>query len=529
MSPTRILTILMATLIVSNAGCTGSRLRNLISRSDYQSIEDLEAQDALVAEREAAAREKALAAGGDEADKEVLVSQERDLDDDASDAEPVKKRSLFNFAALFNRKSDDSELGADPFVEVSEKEEVEAEEQKNATVAAETEDNRVASISAAAAEQYVAQAARAEETAETLFRQIPPKSDNEADPASRSDLPEISAAKAVETAGQSFADFVNEQSAAVTTEAQETVNDSADALLNGNFVAGVNENRPESGATFDALLQSSQSKSDPSPSIVESPSQLFPGLEQLIPDEASPVAAAETNAAGDSEFDQFLSTNEALAPMVAEVTPRNAPQAEPAEQGFSQTEDDDPWAAFRQTQADYDLATGDGTEKTASAVPEAEFAWANAPQTHNPQPLPEGFSITDSDTEAFDAAGLVTNDVSPFSNVSATAVDSEPASPFHIPDPQGLVIPAGGTQPAPVTLDDGDLFSSANSGADLQDDPFAAADESAGFGSTAFPALPSATPSASTGISTRTWFLLLGCLIVALLLFMPERQNRRSA
>ncbi len=110
MFPTKVSQLLIAVTIISAVGCSGSRLRNMITRSDYKSLEQIEAQDSVKEAREAADREKALVADGSANYGEKLASQEREIDeatDAVSTEETKKKRGFLNLAGLLNRDVDE--------------------------------------------------------------------------------------------------------------------------------------------------------------------------------------------------------------------------------------------------------------------------------------------------------------------------------------------------------------------------------------------------------------------------------------
>ncbi|MCP4510119.1 MAG: hypothetical protein GY826_27420 [Fuerstiella sp.] len=109
MIPNKLMTILIAGTLLGTSGCSGTRLRSLITRSDYVSLEELEAQDAA-----------AVAESKESESSESLVSSEQEASEDDANAAEKKKKSWFSFAALLGRSSDDSELGPDPFVDTEE-------------------------------------------------------------------------------------------------------------------------------------------------------------------------------------------------------------------------------------------------------------------------------------------------------------------------------------------------------------------------------------------------------------------------
>ena len=92
-------TLFLTATLITSVGCSGSRLRNLISRSDYQSLEDLEAEDEATANR-------------DESTDASFVSQT-----ETTEAEKKERRGLLNLSSLFRRNRDENEIDPDPFVE----------------------------------------------------------------------------------------------------------------------------------------------------------------------------------------------------------------------------------------------------------------------------------------------------------------------------------------------------------------------------------------------------------------------------
>ena len=111
------LTLAFLLTVTAITGCSGGRLRNLISRSDYKTLEEVEAEDTLTAEREAAADQKAFANAEKELSesKGLLVSDESAVEADKADA-PEEKKSRFSLAGLFRRGDDSEEVTPDPFV-----------------------------------------------------------------------------------------------------------------------------------------------------------------------------------------------------------------------------------------------------------------------------------------------------------------------------------------------------------------------------------------------------------------------------
>ncbi|MEQ9406164.1 MAG: hypothetical protein RIK87_00500 [Fuerstiella sp.] len=577
MLPTRILTILMASMIISSLGCTGSRLGNLVTRSDYQTLEELEAADAIASTEASEEPEEASRSRFSS-----LLTRNRDAETEENDTEPQKRRSIFSFASLFNRNPDDSALEPDPFVEaenastpeaVAARTESGAASQKKAAGQGSDEQNMVKSITAAQAERLVAEAAEAEDTAENLFREAAAAVAEAEAATEQALLPKIQPASP-STVEKSFADFVASQQNQTASTSQPAVKETVEPLVVTAETPNVNPfaattvdtdrttktpTTSTSKSAFDDLLGDLTPAEKPVTGNNESPDQ-FADLEDFMPSGKQQTPAEAV--AEPRSFDDFFTGQKSLTPVpdrtpapdrtqIANRTPAGNEEITPTamsgtddpflaasrSHGFSDLERQDPWAAFRQKQTP---ASAAGTAPKASEFgsdTDDQVSWADLAVDPVVEASPQR-QATDFSTTGESPADLASSqeNVSPFHKVSSSSEVAEPgaagavpASPFDDSLRPGLVIPAENTQPAPIT-DTEDLFSNAisasGSGAEtLDDDPFADA-----TGTTAAqPAAAAPEASGSAGISTRTWFLLLACVIVALLLFMPERQNRRNA
>ena len=192
------------------------------------------------------------------------------------------------------------------------------------------------------------------------------------------------------------------------------------------------------------------------------------------------------------------------------IEPRRQPGAEPirtaaVDHGFSDSVESDPWSAFRK-------------KKKPVAPPEPPapqtdnaFSWVNS----RPAPIEE--------TSPFEPAVFNPNPEPEITQTSA-AIDIEPPPPefttpvFDEPEADGLIIP---TEPT-FELTETDVPET------LEENPFAEAESIATEEVTADAETPVET-AAGFPFSSRTLFLLLGCLIIGFLLFMPERKNRTNA
>lgn len=484
--------VLMALVLLAGTGCSTSRLRNLISRNDYQSLEEIEKTEQQVDDQRSA---------DDSSNPDtVLVSESReaeaeDAEDESGEAEKSERGGLLNLASLFRR--DKEEITPDPFVEGTDTDE---------TAAA---DNRVTPISGESAEQIVQKAAEQaaeNNSAEVLIREAVAEAeaavaqaDAEAgDAAGPVITPGSTTESSESTTQKSFADFIAEQQqkAAALAEDHAAAADNAIADAANPFGA-LTEQTADAVDGFDQLL------ADQTDELLQAEqtdgSELFPGIDELLA-ETAPVIDEEPS------LDQFFSDNSDTTPAVdsdnpfAEVTTEEAA----AQHGFTTEQPNvgnDPWAAFQRLQTSTADAPTDPTDSD-------EFAWAKEPAAAaEPQAVVTA------------AAASPTLPESPFRNVSAS-FEVDPVAPeFDQPnaDPAALVIPS--TTPA---VDETELFTTPFDATEA--DPFADAEDAEveRTETTAGAPLPS-------GFQGRTWFLLLGLAIVALLLFLPERQNRTES
>lgn len=499
MKTNRITTLFIAMLMVSSVGCSSSRFRNLLSRSEYQSLEELEAEGATGTDGESA-----------------LVSQEREIDEDES--KKPSRRSLFNLAAFIRGRDADEDLTSDPFVdsEVGEEEFDSAEE-----VFA---DNHVTPLDKDKARAIVEDAARSKDAAENLIREAKDQTENYSErsfldemtaSADRSGQQEERPAPKNELNEQSFADFLAEQSSQATDDIEKTAQTASAEVgkLNerGSATSTVAD---EAGlGAFDQLLD----KYAGAPADEISPSDLFPGLEELVPQQPQEVAATADSSAF-SPFDDLLGQPTPKAQRSSDIGNESFHDSA-SQHGFSESSESDPWSAFRR--------------KSATPAPqpaEDGFSWADnrsAPVEHNTSPFDSQALPAEPRSHIMQTAAAI--DVQPpapeFSATNITSPATEfAAAEFGSPAADTLVIPAspdpaaGESETAPPEFTDSlneSLFANAESIAAEEvtaDDEQAPTETAAGF-----------------PISTRTLFLILGCVIVGFLLFMPERKNRFNA
>lgn len=497
----RLFSLMLAALCLVASGCTGTPLRNLLTRSDYESLEDLESEEGAV---QSTGR------------SDSLVSQEREVtpDEDKPDAEKPKskRRGLFNLSALFGGGSDD-EIGSDPFVEPVDEADVETAE--SSASAAESE---ILPVTADSARELIERAASTEATAENLFRQISDESKQaESEIASaagsvqerveNAEVPVISPRSGGANPDEaSFADFLAEKSAEVRESVQETAEplfNTAETVRRDVAAAGPAE---KSANAFDQLLNLTDAAEENV--AAASADELFPGLNQLIPDnDGTQADAAQRNQS--PTFDRFAAGRQQPESAGAsddgigtefEVARRN--------HGFVEPQDNDPWSAFRDSQA----------KPVTVGEPEG-FSWVDRNDSA-PTPRPEAVaSVTGSDATAFHPSEFVESTAFAPEVAEQDAAEENPGPEFD----DTLLIPT--SQPNPETQNSDPTAAEAS-----ETDPFA--DLMAEAEKTESAEQSDEEPvetAAGFSFSTRTWFLLLGCVIVGLLLFMPDRQKRTNA
>jgi hypothetical protein len=534
MIPNKLMTILIAGTLIGASGCSGTRLRNLITRSDYVSLEELEAQDAAV---------EAVVAESEESDSsEQLVSSEQESSTDDAAAGEKKKKSWFSFAALLGRSSDDSELGPDPFVDVEE-----TETEKTAADVGDDIDVESLATEAAVAEtteKYSATMTNIEDQAEGLFDQLA-ATEVEADIDERVKLPEIMTASGTTTSGQqSFADFIvqrgGKDARSVATEDQSGLTEAVSEANQANpFAAATAEpvittmKKADKLSDFDRLFGEASASADAR--TTETPvkdaftSELFPELDALIADSDVRPSAAEQSPkpAASPESDlrnaprpDFDSQDSAVDPF----------QQAALKHGFTEVSRQDPWAAFNKQEGDGARNESDVERKNAAG--DDDFFWGDQTQTSQPEANPVAENATgNSDislpqpvfqpVSSSDRPSRVTGGAQLSTDLSAGLTIPISAAPQPVPDVGFEPLAATAAEPASWT-----------------EDPFAASDPTDADFADAFGAtMAAAAPEAKTGSSVtatsgwpmRTWIFLIGFAVVAYLLFAPARQNHPKA
>lgn len=533
MIPNKLMTILVAGLLIGASGCSGTRLRNLITRSDYVSLEELEAQDD-------AAAETAVADSEQSESSEKLVSSEQESSEDDEQAGQEKKKSWFSFAALLGRSSDESELGTDPFVDVE-------ETAKEETVTAEADDDsesaETKTVAAETTEKYSATMSKIEDQAEGMFDKLAAaeakKTANE-----RVKLPKIMPTSGTSATGQqSFADFIanrdEKDAKSASNEAPSGLTDAIPDIGQANPFAAEPAIATAENATqlsdFDRLMNQTSNAANElgseTPVKDDFSSNLFPELDQLIADGG--VGPAENGQ------DQELHTSpEATVqnPAVPEFETREAAadpfQVAARKHGFDDVQQQDPWAAFTR-QSGNDATKPDISDVATQESAESDgFVWGRQSQT----PQSETSAVSETVPEDFETSPPVPvfQQISTSDRPARVTGGAQLSTDFSA----GLTIPTP-PAPQPVTSDDFAQFAATTTeqqprterpldftepaGSDFED-AFDASLIGAGL-----EAKTGSSVTAADGWPSRTWIFLIGFAVVAYLLFAPARQNRPRA
>lgn len=503
----QLIPILLAGAIVSSVGCSGSRLRNMVGRSDYQSLEELDALDGDKAnESEAVAQYEA----GERSGK--LVSQTSELpaepEDDIATIEK-KRKGFFDFVKVFNRNSDREEFAPDPFAEPASPGET-AKTIEGAKPTASVEQKLTADAEAEeTTPDFSSTMANVEKQAEALFEEGLMNKDVIAAATETAGADIASAAFGPQSPQeQSFADFINQQEKTV----EATVADVQQEVQ--SVIHSVSETK-EAASPFDEFLNEMHDV-EAEPVVADESSALFPELSEAF-DEA--FEAAETESSPFTEVAEVAEVAEAANPFDESIPDDESPFVEVQESSFVETTQkhgfdtkstNDPWAAF-----DRNSKTLGEERRTASVTSSNDFNWGRPKVSE--QPAPETSFTDASDENPF------ASDDQPFLHVSSTRtldtqepVDMSASMPLVIPGTSGI---QGFDVSEPVPVSNDPFLTSVPTFDESTSEPV-------------IDPVPATTTVAADGgllqWSRRTWFLLIGCLIVALLLFMPDRHNRTN-
>lgn len=523
----------VCTLMLCVSGCSGGRLRNLTAGSDYRTLDELEKSAAVEAERaEADQRQEALAKAAETADATVAVSKEREVPEteeaaaeetQLADASGERRRFL-GFVNPFRRASATEAVSPDPFVEPTEAQA--AAESTEVLTASKTETPKAAAASAteqptatdSVADKFESTTiAEVEKQAESMFEEAAVKQEFSA--------ADVAAAEAKPSAGSdelSFAEFLQQTQpkAEPLVAAEKTV--SAEKT-----VAAVQTTTSQAATddSFDAFMQ--KFGEEPSASVS--------------------TAAAETQVAAadpESAFSAFDIAKQTESPLVAKVPSASpnpfaeevvvateaaaaAPEINPFEEtaqkhGFTRSQQD-PWAAFAATQ-------NQAAETPSASRATPSFAWSNAPEAAAIDERSQKLANLTQETHP-----TTSESRSPFQAASfSKATELRVPSVDSIPEVHPLVIPGGSTSDAARSpFQEATSFQHAQPhvqhDAHLTAVPFDQLQPAVADATAEPAAITSPETASSWQWSGRTWFLLLGCIIVCVLLFMPDRRNRHDA
>lgn len=511
-------TLLFATVVmVSISGCSGGKLRNLLSRNDYQSLQELDAQQP----------------GLPNSNKTQVVSAETD-----------ENKSIFKLPGFLKGEEESSVIAPDPFIGAAEPIAI---------------DDKVAAYRAKVDERIARQAQAAKTTltdVENQAKELFEKSKNSIDDPfgafAKSEpeepQPNIEPKSSATEQEASFADMFG---AEPTVEVAQPL--IADTTANPFDTASL----PESEMSeFDKLLQAHQQQTpDPAHQMAVTPTEpkannVFAQMDQTVSSktDASDFFGNEfamndvtENSASEDSFDSLMNEQHV---------------AESHDDIWGQLDDQDDFANISQTEsvlkptlvaqehfAAAETDFGEDFQKTASrhGFSNSSSTWGNLSAESNPDQTVT--SLVSPDEQQFNNAPLVTH-VDDGTHTLNSASESDPffpasqsqltaSTPGAIENQgMGLIIPASDSS-------DGDAFF------DFDNQPFQVQQVSATqvdpqLNTPAAESLegdinlfedaamsPAVQPVAdSEGWTRRTWFLIIGCVLIAGLLFLPERQKR---
>ena len=545
--------VFLMLLTVVMSGCAGSKLRNLVTRSDYQSLEELEAADA----RDAALLEKKVR---DQEAKEALVSSGKavDADDAESTSEEPKRGGIFNLASFFTRKPSMSEIEPDPFVDVKTEVAQAAQESEKAVEAKVAKASEKVTAKAAEAvgktdqaatekaEKFTTTISSVEEQAKSLFEELAAASaeDETSATAGAADFAEmeIKPAQPPEPDTMSFADFaahVDAQKNDVKQKADEIkVKASAQVAAPKEKAAAVVSNTV---SEFDRLLggfsdeSPQQSVTDAKGALDDSFFEDIASTPKTAPSATVAPRMTESVVAGTKDTGPFFA-EDAKSSTHAVVSPDSDPFAMAAQKhGFRGVRQEDPWAAFARQGVQQEDRNQVSSVSPSAAEPSAanQFQWGRQPALASPSSV-QFPSLAESRPKAEYPAFAQVSATTPSANqplLKAAPVETEPA----LGTSGGLMIPdlSGSSTNGTLSSTFEETYSEP---APLPGDPFLSAapimadiEDSLDGGLTEDSAAGGSAVTAVSGWTMRTWILVIGSVVVALLLLMPERQNRANA
>lgn len=507
MKPNKTYMLVLTSVLLLNSGCSGGRLRNLIGRNDYQSLEELDRMDDAYADREL--NDSTIARRGETS---RTVSQQRELGE--------KEPSRFSISRLLKGKTPQADFGEDPFLspEIAESTTERARDlaSRSERSLSNVKGNAVNTV-AKTAEQFSDTLSDVEKQAEDLFDDLNTASSTSGNPfgeATKSAKQVVE--NATSTASHSFSDFMEKRAERLAVETSTPQFDERPEMPKAPVEQYAFDEQPageeEERFDFDTLVSGFDSENNEVKTASTAPeADPFPELEDMFGDASAAGQDAPFEApVPDSAASAFEQAMEQTQDEPAELTHDPFSLAS-QKHGFGPLGKQDPWAAFDSDEHGDAISWAVGPEKTDE---EPGFDWGQPPATEYPGIAKTDTEFTNDSQFMQVASSTTTHDFDSHTDSSTgslvipvPAEVSQPTSSFTIPEP--VATPA---------QDDffGDAEDFQLSEVSIEDAETPEAETSGSSGGLA----------AITGWPTRTWFFLLGCILVAVLLFLPNRQKQ---
>ncbi|MEZ6122732.1 MAG: hypothetical protein R3C49_06085 [Planctomycetaceae bacterium] len=490
-----------------------------MARSDYQTLEEAEA----ASDSEFADSGSASIAAAEKERKDTLVSETKDVD---PEAKPSK--GLFAFRNPFKRSDTDEEFSDDPFVDAVHETPAAKTSEKTVAKATETARETKADIKTAAKSSNPAatladmERRASEFDTEGFAQQVAAATHTAKDSDAQS-----STTKPGTPDAESFADFLKRQA----TESQDAL---ADAIADSKAGQAAQKT---AGAVTDKVATAKESAEKVSDGFDAFLNEKFAAAEST---EVAVQEAAQAKVQGVSE-DFFAVLEQPGAPNSAAVAKKEPTSPEKTvspfgdvpfqtaaqQHGFTSSHSN-PWDAFKTASLpgspEHGVNSGARSGENRSSD---GFTWAHQKE-----------QATGFDVSSRDSVGIAEQPT--FQDPFTTVSQSSSATSAHSSDPTqslptgGLLVipetPAVAERSEPVRVDNS-LSALLNSAPDPWEDKAVSGTELAmdeATGDDVSASVTVAGTSGRLGISRRTWFLLIGLIIVAFLLFMPDRHNRAN-
>ncbi|MEP3479854.1 MAG: hypothetical protein ABJZ55_11450 [Fuerstiella sp.] len=512
-------TILFATVVmVSISGCSGGKLKNLLSRNDYQSLEELDAGQP----------------GLPDGNKTQVVSAKTD-----------ENKSFFRLPGFLKGDDESSVIAPDPFIDST----------TSATI-----DSKVAEYRAKVDERIARQAEAAKTTladVESQAKDLFEKSKNRID----DPFAAFAESKPEETQSNGEANSTEPQE---DTSFAEMFGEQSKPEMAQPLIAAATDNPfdtpspPESEMSeFDKLLQAHQQqtpdtanqmtiapaepKADNIFAELDQPAKSQPEATDFFGEEFATNAVAEKASSGDS-FDSLMN-GQNVAESADDIWMQLDNQDDTQNGSSMESVFGSDFPAQEKVTDAAEISFGEDFQQTASrhGFSENNSTWGSVTaESNQDQPVT---LLAPPEEHQFNNAPLVTHVGDGTHNLNSAsapasffpASQSQSAEPVSAPmenQGMGLIIPASDSS-------DGNRFTdfesqpskvqqiSATQVNPEQNSVAAASIESdmnlfedADMG----PAVQAV--KASEGWASKTWFLIIGCVLIAGLLFLPERQKR---